>query len=1034
MSLATPCPEPLSRRIPDESKRLNTAAWINNQQDETCTANIEYTRALGGTYRPPPPKRPRRPAKNAVVAIFEDVVEERESDVGQARASVGPTLLSKPARKIPGKMLVKSEELKEPAHPHPQALGDIRQGRARKPAVSQAREVTRSPIQRTAAANAGPKKEARRRTIFVPSDETTMLTIHPGANTTRRLDDTFQQPGYIAHTPTLLPEQAIDSVMEESRPAPEPRMSLAAAPKRAPLQHLVAKASNVPGVDVPGQNGGKENVPPQGGLLEVKLEKKALKPTAARDAARTKLYEPTAASQARQTVVPRNAVPLARKRPMVSQAALREQDLPSRKSIAAPRSVTSSPAAAELRTLVRSSPSNPHSNRSPHMNVSNKPTIKRGTPPKRSPGQTMSKRRLQQYPVLSEDIAQPQLYEDSWLSHQEIALTELANEIFDKAQPSGHQWQGTGITLREQMLGLYHQPAVATLHTRLRASLVYGALSRPKDMPSAPDPTHDLGLRKRFLNLWLHTYDEEALRAAAEVVVGRQVPESQSHGPGCSLAASESVLDPGKNRRALIGFLETFLVTVEDLDGSDGEADGSASKELRRWRKSILRSLMPIWLLDQAKAADLVSGCLFKRTASHKSSFSVLQALSAMRIPSIGDVTRPLRQFDYAAAHAQDPLDEVRYHIDNIATDLRDGVFLTRLVEILLFSANSSPKKHHRNGTGEATVTFQLPDATIIESLQFAKDGTPCPRLVSQHLKMPTLGRAQKVYNVQIALSALAEHGGHAEVAVADVTAYDVVDGHREKTLGLLWALLSTQGLAQLVDWNELARDIARATGDATRRNTGSLEQREGLLVSWAAAYCNKHGLQISNLTTSFADGKAYEAILEAYAAFLPTSSGQAKHRSSHPCTTVGNRLQILGCSTAFIKQFTSPQSSIPSRQTTISDLAFLASRLLPLARRHNAAITLQRAYRRRLARITITQRVALARLASDCAIVVQTQQKLMYAATVLQKAWRGILGSRIARLSADVESFQGLARGWSMRRRLRKSAVLGWSSGLARY
>ncbi|KAK1071833.1 hypothetical protein LTR48_009423, partial [Friedmanniomyces endolithicus] len=36
------------------------------------------------------------------------------------------------------------------------------------------------------------------------------------------------------------------------------------------------------------------------------------------------------------------------------------------------------------------------------------------------------------------------------------------------------------------------------------------------------------------------------------------------------LAASESVLDPGKSRRGLIGFLETFLVTVEDIDNPDG--------------------------------------------------------------------------------------------------------------------------------------------------------------------------------------------------------------------------------------------------------------------------------------------------------------------------------------------------------------------------------------------------------------------------------------------------------------------------------
>ncbi|KAK1093736.1 hypothetical protein LTR48_001750 [Friedmanniomyces endolithicus] len=865
ISLATPCPAPRS----EASSRLSTASWLDKEQDDTCTLDIDYTRAADRLFGHAQPRRPhKRAATSGDVAIFEDVLEDQEMVAYQATGLAAKTLLSKPARKM-GRPVTKSDVNKEAIQP----LGEIGQARKRPSVMPHMEE---SPKHQTTAANADLKRDARRRTIFVPSDDTSMLTIHPGANTTSRLDDTFQpmdfslQPDVRGSSPRL-PKPS--PVSKHNSPTRRPRVSLAGPPKRLPLGHLSPKlASNLSGMDAPGLNGGKENVPPGGGGLDtcsvtekackspvVFVSKRATQKSPL--GKRTTVFEPTAASQARQTVMARKAIPLAKSREMVIQPTAMEQRRLGQKETAPQRSV---PSAFGSEHIAFRSPANLHNERphpSPIGHTMSRPSAKRITPPTKSS-------KLLQYPLLVEDIAQPQLYEESWLSHQEIALTELINEIFDQANPSRHRdVQTPDKSLREHMLEIYHQPFVTTLHTRLKASLL------------------------------------------------------------------------------------------------------------------------------------------------------VLRALSGLLIPSVGDIMRPLRHFDYSVTYHQDPLDEAEYRIKNIATDFRDGIFLTRIVEILLFPARRAPVSEH-DCTDEVTMTLQLPDTTVIQSVLYTNDGSPNFRLLSQHLKMPCLGRAQKTYNVQIALSALAEHGRHGEV---DVTTDDIVNGHREKTLSLLWALVSTHGLAQLVDWRELTKDITRANGTLTPYGTETQEQREDALKAWAAAYGARIGVHISNLTTSFANGKAYQAILDSFANFLLSTT-----TTSTLQTSLESRLQALGCSTAFTKQLAASQSTIPSRTTTISNLAFLASRLLPLARRHNSAVTLQRAFRTRLSRETARRCVVLARLAFACAAVVQTRERRVHAASVLQRSWRRVLDARISRLNEDVEVFQVLAHGWRVRRMVKRSAARG--------
>ena len=1013
-SIATPCPAPYtssSLPIPAQGRRFSSTSLGSVQDD---TAEIDYTRAIQVEFKNAKPRRKstfqRKEKREAAITIFEDVVEDEELVVENRREPGRSTLLGKPAQRNPARVVPKLQDTQKEAEQPLRAIGQARKTSSIAPDRTiheEGFEAEANVAHRNVAPkglHGGLKKDPRRRTIFVPTDGTTIMTIHPGAHNTNRLNDTFHLSNFAVQS---LVVQENNKPIEEPQvqpPTRKTRMSLAAAPKRLPLQQVAAQASNVPGADVAGKNGGKENMPPLPvDVFNVEKPKSAV----------SRLFEPTAASQARVSIVARKAGPLPktcpnapRPRPAASQ--------PSLDTKTGPRTVqTVAKGESILAPLEPKHQASPGSDSALHDRKRNRE--------KQHPKPIERKvARLQQYQFLCEDLAQPELYEDGWLAHQEVALTELINQIFCSADPKAEEWQQAKRSLREQLIDIYHKPRVTTLHKRLQASLLYGALSRPRDLPGTPNPSQDIGLRKRFLSLWLDSYTHETLCAAAEVVFGRQLPRlSPSLGDG--FGASESALDPHKGRRTLIAFLETFLVELEDVENLDEERGGDPNG---RWRKMILRSLMLIWLLDQAKVSATVEGCLFRPSSPRKNSVTMLHTLATMLIPSIGDVSRVLRHFDFDVSHNQDPLDEVTYRIENMAVDLRDGILLTRLVELLLFAPKSIQAAET---TGDATVTIRMPDFTILESELYDVGGARSPHILSEHLKMPCLGRSQKMFNVQVATSALHDHGRLADGA-SDVTAEDIVDGHREKTLSLLWSLVSTHGLGQLIDFKELTADIKRAAGitidvDGLPEDHSRLSQlqQESLIKKWASAHCTRNGTRINNLTTSFADGKAYSTMLDAFAEYIPTKRSHRSGPLASDTARLGKHLQTFGCSNAFIKQLTSTWGTIPSRKTTISNLAFLASRLLPLARRYNAALTIQRTVRLKRYRIVASRRVVLVRLAYACAHVVETQSRLVSATTVLQRCWRRVLDVRITRLNRDVETFQSAARSWTLRRKIQR-------------
>ncbi|CAN0414731.1 unnamed protein product, partial [Ectocarpus sp. 12 AP-2014] len=209
-----------------------------------------------------------------------------------------------------------------------------------------------------------------------------------------------------------------------------------------------------------------------------------------------------------------------------------------------------------------------------------------------------------------------------------------------------------------------------------------------------------------------------------------------------------------------------------------------------------------------------------------------------------GDFVRHLKKMGYVVEHVQSYIDEFDFHVSNLAVDLRDGVRLTRLMEVV---------------TGEWGLAIGL--------------------------RVPAVSRLQKIFNTKRALERLEADAGPITLGSnssgsgggggGSVTPKDIVDGDRHATLRLLWFIITRYSLSALLDRDALAREAqgvgweesaGGGSGDGGRRGGGGGdEELLSALLVWCQAVCHGYGVPVWNFTTSFADGRALCLLLHYY-------------------------------------------------------------------------------------------------------------------------------------------------------------------------
>lgn len=910
---ATPCPTSASSYdylniLPD---RLGDNLGYGDN-----TSNVDFTKDLQATLRAAGPKRratavrPRRPGKSMNFAIHSDegqqIAQHNSNDAKHTSSQAyRPSVLAQPAQRP--RPVVNSElgNVQNAPNKNATLTGKSHQNES----LNSTDLASHSAHGKTMArdfpsTDKSIKRPARRGTIYIPPEDTTMPTVWMGVFSPIKDLQSLNKDsldGAAAEITGIMAQMAKKRIPRKS--------TVTAIPRREPLQQaLRPPQETTTDEEIPGRPTGKENLPP------------GHQPTG-----NGKVKEPFGiCAQPRQQVA-RQSMGLGKRARLACNGGVIASSRGSLSPISgAPGGIHKHQVQPAQKASVRDVET-----KFARLRVSGgkagdcqsglssevlklKPQPSSHVKLEKVPGKILVPIVTQPvvdqgYPLLSEDVQNPSLYESNWLAHQEIAITQLINNLFDavKGSTDAHDVHAT----RQQLLRIYQDQSMVLLQKRLQASLLYGSLSIPKGASANSKLSEDLGMKQKFLNLWLDTYDHQTLQACAEVVIGRECSSSPRNSPTSNCPPSKKT-----SKQKLSRYLETFLIRNEDVIFDNATLPPGTTG----LQHTLLRSLMLIILLDKAKTLSQTPfpNCLFQPTSSHKSSESVIQTLAQMLLPSAGNILRSLSHIDYFVSHVQYPLEEYDYQISNLAVDLRDGVRLTRLFELLLYPSASNLLSPHAD---TATTTITMPTGQVLSLLQ----GEPehdWP--LSQHLKFPCLGRATKLYNVQIALSALSSIKGVSKI-VTDIKAEHIVDGFREKTVALLWGLASKWGLGSLIDWTDLKHEIRRLGGiihqeeddDEETEEEDDFTRHKSLLKEWAAAAAALKGLEVKNLTTSFADGRVFEAIVDQYERYLPTTATTTKTSNNRH---LSQRLAELGCSLQFGNP---PPRAEPHHQQTSSSL-----------------------------------------------------------------------------------------------------------------
>ncbi|XP_050308739.1 abnormal spindle-like microcephaly-associated protein homolog isoform X2 [Anthonomus grandis grandis] len=174
-----------------------------------------------------------------------------------------------------------------------------------------------------------------------------------------------------------------------------------------------------------------------------------------------------------------------------------------------------------------------------------------------------------------------------------------------------------------------------------------------------------------------------------------------------------------------------------------------ASKYSVELKKFILKKFLSlVYFLDRAKSEKLIQHdpCLFCKNALEKESKLVLTHFARETLSAVGDITKYLKCLGYVVTHVQQYIHEFDYAVKNLGGDLRDGVRLTRVMEIIQMRSDLTAK-----------------------------------------LRVPAISRLQKIHNLQVVFKSLQDCGYKIQ---HDIGPKDIVEGHKEKNLSFLWQII----------------------------------------------------------------------------------------------------------------------------------------------------------------------------------------------------------------------------------------------------
>ncbi|XP_012505908.1 PREDICTED: abnormal spindle-like microcephaly-associated protein isoform X1 [Propithecus coquereli] len=374
----------------------------------------------------------------------------------------------------------------------------------------------------------------------------------------------------------------------------------------------------------------------------------------------------------------------------------------------------------------------------------------------------------------------------------------------------------------------------------------------------------DVGERQKVLN-WLLSYNPLWLRIGLETIYGELISlEDNSDVTGLAMFILNRLLwNP-------VIAAEYRHPTVPHLY-RDGHEEALSKFTLKKL-------LLLVCFLDYAKISRLIDHdpCLFCKDAEFKASKEILLAFSRDFLSGEGDLSRHLSLLGLPVNHVQTPFDEFDFAVTNLAVDLQCGVRLVRTMELLT-----------QNWT------------------------------LSKKLRIPAISRLQKMHNVDIVLQILKSRGIQLSDELGNtILPKDIVDRHREKTLGLLWKIafafqvdifLNLDQLKEEIDFLKHTQSIKKTMSALSchsdvvinkkkdKRTSGSFEQYSEnikLLMDWVNAVCAFYNKKVENFTVSFSDGRVLCYLIHHYhPCYVPFDAICQRTTQTVECTHTGSVL-----------------------------------------------------------------------------------------------------------------------------------------------
>eukprot|EP01034_Spumella_vulgaris_P023201 gene23201-29397_t len=458
---------------------------------------------------------------------------------------------------------------------------------------------------------------------------------------------------------------------------------------------------------------------------------------------------------------------------------------------------------------------------------------------------------------------QPQI---QWAEKQASSFTDWMNFVLNQSQNYSSAAELDENLTESESLGICQlakkqaevktrQAAVAICRTSqmvqtlcaVKEEINIGKLSVREDR----DVLQDLGLQEALFGI-LFSYEPRWLCLGLGVLFGKSFLDRSQKSQKLKSAVKAFVL-------------ENLLSDVETVARYGPQTalylsqDKKLKTELRR--NFVFKFLSLVLILDVTRTQRLLPfDGLFAKESIYKSSKDVLLSFCRCFLRGEGDFMRHLALIHYSVSFTQNFVDEFEFAVTNLAVDLRDGVRLARLMDLLTNDKSQLTKQ----------------------------------------LRVPAVSRLQKLHNVDLVVSRLDWTGEK------PVEAKHVVDGNKSMSLVLLWKIMFAHELKQLItpaqvmgevqiirdnnswrrssyDGHDAAAMAVRASSSSSSSQTGSgrtsptastSDDLSAALLVWGQTIAQNYDIPVTDLTASFADGRALCLLVHYYhPAVLPTAS-----------------------------------------------------------------------------------------------------------------------------------------------------------------